>query len=85
MSIQIEKRPESKDRRIIIKFYESLRMISKIDKIDLKRKGNSLTIEELRHRIVIVAVRRYSSKLVVLSISENSRSFSLSPILVKFF
>ena len=85
MSIQIEKRPESKDRRIIIKFYESLRMISKIGKIDLKRKGKSLTIEELHHRIVIVAVRRYSSKLVVLSISQNSWSFSLSPILVKFF
>ena len=47
MSIQIEKRLESKDRRIIIKFYESLRMISKIGKTDFKRKGNSLTIEEL--------------------------------------
>ena len=47
MSIQIEKSLESKDRRIIIKFYESLRMISKIGKTDLKRKGNSLTIEEL--------------------------------------
>ena len=47
MSIQIEKRLESKDRRIIIKFYESLRMISKIGKTDFKREGNSLTIEEL--------------------------------------
>ena len=42
-------RPESKDRRIIIKFhqYRSFKMISKIN---LKRKGNSLTIAELHQR-----------------------------------
>ena len=50
MPIEIEKRPESKDRRIMTKFYEfrSFRMLSKNN---LKRKCNSLTIGERRHRI----------------------------------
>ena len=43
MLIYIEKKPESKDRRIIIKFHE-FRSFTMISKITLKRKGNGLTV-----------------------------------------